>query len=163
MRLTPSKIILLSIAAIGGFVLICALGMFVWIRGGCGENLNQSGKAFATRVIDNFTEDWDHEAVLELMPKQARDHPEFVPNLKKTTSQLKFQLGDRDGSVQVEGQAFGRFNRNQMAFATATYSSRCKFDWGSITITVDLFKNLKIAGTNDPWILANLRFHGLEE
>lgn len=163
MRLTTSKILLLAVAAVGGLFLLTALGLFLHIRGGCGENLNQSGKTFARQVIESFTEEWDHEKVLELMPAQVREHPEFVPQLKKTASQLKFQLGDRTDPVQVEGQAFGRFNRHQMAFATARYSSRCKFDWGTITISVDLFKNLRVAGPNGGWILANIRFHGMEE
>jgi hypothetical protein len=96
------------------------------------------------------------------MPPQARDQPELVAYLRNSCKQLDFELGDRTEPVQVEGQAVGRFNLQQRAYATARYSCRGTFDWGSVKITVDLSKNLKIAGPNGPWFLVNIRYSGIE-
>jgi len=161
--LTNPKVLLLGAGAIGGLGVLAALTLFLWIRGGCGEDLNQSAELFARQAIETIADDWDHEAVLDLMPPQARDQASFVSSLQKSCKTLQSELGALTGPVDIRGQARGRLNLSQKAFASATYSSRCTFERGSITISINLFKNLKIVGPNDPWCVINIQYSGLEK
>lgn len=156
------KLVILGILATGGLLVFSVLALFIYVRTGCGENLDQSGEQFARQAIETITS-WDHKAVLELMPPPAREQANLVSSLKNSCSTHRVQLGPRTEPVETEGQASARFNLNQKAFATATYSSRCTFKYGKATVSIDLYKDLKISGRNGPWFLLGIRFTGVGE
>jgi hypothetical protein len=154
------KLALLGTLGTGAALVFAALALIIFIRTGCGENLDRSGEQFARHAIETITS-WDHEAVLELMPS-FQDRPDFISSVKNSCAVHRIQLGPRTGPVQVEGDAVGRFMMSQKAFATATYSSRCTFKNGKATLSIQLYKNVKIAGTNGPWLLLGFHFSDLE-
>lgn len=155
--LENNKPVVLGVLGAGILFIFSFIALFLFIRTGCGENLDRSGEAFARQAIETITT-WDHEAVLDLMPPNARDRPELVSYLKNSCTALRIQLGPRTGPVQIDGDAKGRFDLNQMAFATGIYSGSSTFRYGTVTVSIQLYKNVKIAGTNGPWLLLGVRF-----
>lgn len=160
---TGPKLIILGVVGFIGVAVLSALILFVYVRLGCGEDLNQTSEQFAGQAIASMTQEWDHETVLNLMPRQAREDRQTIASLRDTCSSLATVLGNRTAPLTVRGQAVGRMNLRQKAFATASYSSRCQFERGSATISVDLVKDLKLVGPNGPWLLVNIRSSGLDQ
>ncbi len=160
--LEKHKLATLGVLGAGVAALLAVVALFLFVRSGCGEDLDQSGEQFAQQAIETITT-WDHEAVLDLMPPQARDQQQLVSYMKNSCSALRIRLGSRIEPVDIKGDAKGRFDLNQMAYATATFYSRCTFRHGHATISIDLYKNVKIAGPNGPWLLLNVRYSDIEE
>jgi hypothetical protein len=155
--LSGPKLIILGVLIIVGGAAITLLAMFGYVRNGCGEDLNQSAPAFASQAIETIATG-DPEAILDLMPPKARKDPSLVSSLQKTGMNIRTALGTRTQPVQLRGHASGRFTLKQRAFATGSYSSRCTFERGSIMISIELYKDMKLVGPNGPWHLINLRY-----
>lgn len=156
----PKLVILIILTVIGGLA-ISLLALFGYVRNGCGENLDQSGPLFAREAIEAIT-DWNHEAVIDLMPPSARDQEQLVASIRNTCTALRTALGTRTRPVDFRGHAAGNFRLKQKAYATATYTSRCKMEKGSVTITVDLVKDMKLVGKNGPWYLVSFRYDDVD-